>query len=192
MTAQIITFNEEEMLPACLAALTWVDEIVVVDSHSRDRTREIARARGAKVFEHDFTDFASQFNWAMEQATGDWIFVVDADEVVDAQLSQAIRDTLAGEPAYEVYQVVRDAFFLGHRMRATSWSGEALPRLFRRGCLSYRGQVHSVADSGGRPVGRLPGRILHYTYRDMGQYFRKFDLYTTHWARDAFAQGRRV
>ncbi|MDR1520511.1 MAG: glycosyltransferase family 2 protein [Planctomycetota bacterium] len=192
ITAQIIAKDEEEMLPACLASLSWADEILLVDSGSTDRTLEIARAAGCRVLTHAFEGFSAQFNWGIGQAAHPWLFIVDADEVVDPELAAAIRRLMASEPELEVYQVLRDAFFLGHRMRASSWSGEPLPRLFRKGSLTYRGLVHPVADSGGRPLGKLPGRLLHYTYRDMAQYFRKFDLYTTLWAENAQANGVRA
>ncbi|MDR1534657.1 MAG: glycosyltransferase family 2 protein [Planctomycetota bacterium] len=192
ITAQIIARNEEETLPACLAGLDWADEILLVDSFSTDRTAELARAAGGRVVQHEFADFSSQYNWGMERAAYEWIFIVDADEVVDPILGNALRRFKASEPEFEVYLVRRDAFFLGHRMRASSWSDDPLPRLFRKGCLSYRGLVHSTMDTGGRPAGRLEGRILHYSYRSLEQFFRKNSFYAGLWAADAFGRGRRA
>jgi len=192
LTVSILTKNEEEMLPAALASVAWADEIVVTDSGSTDRTVDIARAAGARVLFREFDDFSSQFNWSFEQSRNPWIMSLDADEVVDEELARSIRETLASEPEYEVYDVVRDAFVLGHRMHSTAWSHERLPRLFKKGAMVYSGLVHPIPECGGRQVGLLKGRLLHHTYRDMEQYFRKFQHYTSLWAKNQHARGRRV
>lgn len=192
VSAVILTKNEEDMLPGCLASLGWANEIVVVDSLSTDRTREIAEKAGAKFLEHRFENFSSQFNWGIEQASGPWVFMIDADEVVDEKLANQIQTLLAEKPEFEIYNVIRDAFFMGRRMRASSWSGEPLPRLFRKGSLSYEGLVHPIINMGGRKVGRLEGRLLHYTYRSIEQYFDKQRLYSMLWAKDAHSRGKRV
>jgi len=192
LTVSILTLNEEEMLPAALASVAWADEIVVTDSGSTDRTVEIAKAAGAKVLFRKFDDFSSQFNWAFEQSGNPWILSLDADEVVDGELANSIRGTLASEPKYEVYQVVRDSFVLGRRMHSTAWSHERLPRLFKKGVLVYSGLVHPTIDCGGRQAGLLKGRLLHHTYRDLEQYFQKFQHYTSLWAKNQHARGRRA
>jgi (heptosyl)LPS beta-1,4-glucosyltransferase len=192
LTVSILTLNEEEMLPAALASVAWADEIVVTDSGSTDRTTEIARAAGARVLFREFDDYSAQHNWAFEQIENPWILVLDADEAVDGELARSIRETLATEPKYEVYDLVRDAFVLGHRMRSTAWSHERLPRLFKKGVLAYRGLVHQTAEFGGRQTGLLQGRLLHHTYRDMEQFFRKFQHFTSLWAKGQHAKGRRV
>lgn len=193
LTVQILTRNEEEMLPGCLASVAWADEILVVDSFSTDRTREIAEASGARFLQHKFDNFAAQHNWGLEQATGDWILVVDADEVVDEELGASVRAVVSSERAeFEIYNVIRDAFFLGKRMRSAAWSGERIPRLFRRGGMTYSGLVHQKTETGGRPIGTLRGRLLHYTYRSMAQYFDKMRLYSDLWAENAFRNGKKV
>lgn len=192
LSVVILTKNEEEMLPACLASVDWADERLVVDSFSTDKTVDIAREAGAKVLQHVFEGFASQFNWGIEQASGEWILMLDADETVDAELAEAIRVVLSSKLQYEVYTVVRDAFFLGKRIRSRAWSGERLPRLFRKGALVYKGLVHPETDTGDRKRGELRGRILHDTYRTLEQYFEKMQLYTTLWAKDAHAAGKKV
>jgi len=192
LTVSILTKNEEEMLPAALASVAWADEIVVTDSGSTDRTVEIARAAGARVLFRKFDDFSTQFNWSFEQSRNPWIMSLDADEVVDGELARSIRETMASEPEYEVYHVLRDAFFLGRRMRSTSWSRERLPRLFKKGAMVYSGLVHPIQEYGNRRAGLLKGRLLHYTYRDLEQYFRKFQHYTSLWAENQHAKGRRV
>lgn len=193
LSALVMTRNEEEMLPGCLESLAWADEILVVDSGSADRTVDIAKAAGARVLFHEFADFSSQLNWGIGQASHDWILVIDADEVVDKRLGEAIRVVLTEEkPVYEIYNIVRDAFFLGKRMRSAAWSNERIPRLFRRGAMTYSGRVHQATETGGRPIGTLDGRLLHYSYRSVDQYFEKMRRYSDLWAKNAYAAGKRI
>ena len=103
ISAVIITRNEERRLPACLSALAFADEIVVLDSGSTDRTREIATEHGAIVSSRDFDDFPAQKNHAIEQASGDWILSVDADEIVPAELAEELLAAgFQSAPYYEL------------------------------------------------------------------------------------------
>jgi len=192
LTVSILTLNEEEMLPSTLASVAWADEILVTDSGSTDRTVEIAKAAGARVLFREFDNYSAQHNWAFEQISNPWIMVLDADEVVDDELARSIQEVLASEPKFKVYAVVRDAFVLGHRMRSTAWSNERLPRLFKKKAMYYTGMVHQIPEYGDCKVGLLKGRLLHYTYRDMEQFFQKFQHFTSLWAKDQYTKGRRV
>lgn len=188
----IITKNEEEMLPACLERLAWADEILVVDSLSNDGTVAIAEAAGAKVLSHPFEDFASQMNWSVARAAHDWILLVDADEMIPPELRDAIRGVLADPaPEYDVYNIVRDAFFMGRRMKSSTWSGERVPRLFRKGHLHYEGAVHSRTVTASPARGMLPGVMLHYSCRRIDRYFAKMELYSSLWGREMSEKGRK-
>ena len=191
VSAVVLAKNEEEMLPACLERLTWADEMLVVDSFSTDRTVELARTAGARVLQHPFVDFSSQFNWAIENAANEWVLLIDADELVTPELRDSVRRKLDGDPEFEIFSLVRDSVVFGKLMRSNAWSNEWVPRLFRKGCLVYTGQVHPKPEMGGRPVGRLEGRLLHHTYRSVDMYFQKFQLYSTLWAEKARDEGRR-
>lgn len=194
VSAVVLTYNEEELVPHTLARLLWADEILVVDSFSKDRTRELAAAAGAnvRVLTHEFRNFSEQFNWGIAQAAGDWIFMVDADELVEPALRDSVLATVRSAPGEDIFLLRRDSYVFGHRMRASSWSGEWIPRLFRRGAVEYAGEVHPDLQIGDRPTGRLDGILLHYTYRSAAKYFEKFQLYSTLWAEKAYASGRRT
>lgn len=192
VTALILTKNEEEMLPLCLERLKWADEILVVDSGSDDDTQEIARKLGARVLLHDFEGFSEQTNWGMDQSESDWVVQVDADELAARRLGESIRAVVESNPAEDIFALKRDSCVFGHHMTATSWSGEWIPRLFRRGAVRFVGKVHPDPQVNGRPVGKLDGVLMHYTYRSTTQYFEKFDLYSTLWAQKAWGQGRRT
>src|SRR6185436_2306793 len=95
LSACIVAMDEEDRLPACLDSIAFCDEIVVVDSHSRDRTREVAAARGARVIERDWPGHVAQKEFAVRQAAHDWVLCVDADERISPELRAeilALRD----------------------------------------------------------------------------------------------------
>lgn len=192
ISALVLTRNEEEMLPHCLACLKWVDEMLVVDSFSTDRTVPLAEAAGARVLVHAFEGFASQTNWGASQATGDWILQIDADELVTPELKRSVLATVASNPETDIFTMRRDSYVFGHLMGASSWSKERIPRLYRKGTLRFEGEVHPDPCLGGRPVGKLDGVLLHYPYRHVSKYFDKFQLYSTMWAEKARERGRRT
>ena len=98
LSACVITFNEEDRVGACLESLAWCDEIIVVDSHSADRTREIARQAGATVTERDWPGYTAQKNFAVRSAANDWVLCVDADERIPPPLRDEIL--LLGESGF--------------------------------------------------------------------------------------------
>lgn len=192
ISALVLTRNEEEMIPHCLACLKWVDEMLVVDSFSTDRTVELAKAAGARVLSHEFGGFASQTNWGAEQAEGDWILQVDADELVTPALRDSVLAMAASNPKTDIFTVRRDSYVFGHLMRASSWSKEYIPRFYRKGQLTFTGEVHPDPQINGRPVEKLDGVLIHYPYRNVSKYFDKFQLYSTMWAEKARERGRRT
>ncbi len=186
----MITYNEAEILPYSLPRLEWADEIIVVDSNSSDRSVEIARERGARVFTRTFTDFSDQSNWAIEKATGDWILIIDADELMTRELAESIRRTVQENPSVDVFALRIDTYLIGRMMRSTPWSKVWALRLFRRGTVRYSGAVHQDPQVGNRPVGRLDGILLHCTCRSIEKLFEKHQLYSTLWAKKARDGGR--
>mgnify|MGYP002622438396 FL=1 len=162
VSAVLITRNEEANLPACLDSLKWVDEIVVVDSASTDRTREIARDAGANVFDHtDWPGFGPQKNRAIAQATGDWVLSIDADERVSPELAAEIRRVVATADAANGYALPRLSSYCGRYMRHSGWWPDYVPRLFRRGRARFSDDlVHERLIVEG-PVGRLEGLLRH-------------------------------
>jgi glycosyltransferase involved in cell wall biosynthesis len=194
VSAVIITFNEEQDLPRTLAALDWADEILVVDSGSSDRTLAIASAvPGCRVLHRDFDGYGPQKRYAVSQAAHDWVFSVDADEVATPELAASIaRLMAAGEPPLAGYEVGRRLHFLGREFRFGRESDAPVLRLFdrRRGAFQDVA-VHERVEIEG-PAGRLAGHLIHYSYRDLDDYFAKFNAYTTAVARKMHARGKRA
>jgi hypothetical protein len=136
--ACIIARDEERRLPAALASVAFCDEVVVVDSGSRDRTVELARAAGARVIEHSWSGFGAQRNVAIDATTADWILEVDADERVTPQLRAEIESFLAAPPAgVDICALPCRDLFLGGRLGPSAKYPKYRLRLFRRGAYRH-------------------------------------------------------
>ena len=192
LSAILIVRNEERDLPECLASLKGlVDEIVVVDSHSTDRTRDIAAAAGARVIERDFAGFGPQKQFALEQATGDWVLNIDADERLTPDLAREIRAAIDGSPAVNGYLLRYANYFLGRRLRFGGHWSERHLRLFRRDRAHYAGKEIHEGITVVPPLGRLRHCVRHNSYGNVGEYLEKCNRYTGLIARDKFQRGKR-
>jgi len=186
----IPTRDEADRLPACLATCTFADEIVVVDSGSRDDTVEIARRAGATVLHHPFESHARQKNWGLAQVSHDWVLVLDADERVPPALAEEIRRALLAPADLRGWSVRRANTFLGREIRGCGWQRDWVLRLFdrRSGRFDDR-RVHERARVDG-PTGRLRAPLLHRSCRDLDEWLRKTERYATLGAEEVFAAGR--
>ncbi len=138
LSACVIVRDEEERLPACLESLRFCEEVVVVDSGSRDRTREIARAAGARVVENPWHGFAAQRNVALDHAGGNWVLEIDADERVSQALAEEIRAFLAAPPEdVRMTAIPMRDVFLGCELGPASRYPRYRHRLFRRGAFRH-------------------------------------------------------
>ena len=187
----IIAQNEQENLPRVLQSVQSIaDEIIVVDGGSTDRTAEIARDGGAKVFFRAFTNHADQKNYAASLAANEWIFLLDADEELSEGLKRSVREWKRAAPQFEVYEMSRLTWYLGAWIRHSRWYPDWQRRIYRRDKASFGGVIHSALRYGGA-VGRLPGDLLHYTIRTFPEHEAKLEKYTTAIAQEMFDQGRR-
>src|ERR1035438_10928704 len=137
LSVVIITFNEEANLARTLASVAWADEIVVVDSGSTDRPREVAESYRAKFYVEQWKGFAAQKNSALAKATGDWILSLDADEEVEPALADEIRRALAANPSVAGFWIPRKNFFLGRWIKRGGFYPDPKLRLFRRGAGQF-------------------------------------------------------
>ncbi|HEY6001206.1 MAG TPA: glycosyltransferase family 2 protein [bacterium] len=187
----VIAGNEEDRIAGCLASVAWADEIIVVDSVSADRTAEIARASGARVIVREWPGYVAQKNFALEQATGDWVLCLDADERISPRLAEGIRGVLAGDGgAFAAYRMARRTFHLGRWILHGGWYPDRKVRLVRRGRARWGGiDPHDRLEPDGA-IGDLAGDIEHYTYRDIADHLRTIDRFTTVAARELHARGR--
>ena len=184
--------NEAANLRACLESVRWAEEVVVVDSGSTDGTLEIARSIADRVLEHEYVNSAAQKNWALPRLTHRWVLIVDADERVTPALRAEIEGVLADPARADGYWIRRANHFLGRPIRSAGWQRDRVLRLFDRTKGAYEPlHVHAEVRIQGR-VTTLRERLTHDTYRDLDQYFRKFDRYTRWSAEDLKKRGVRA
>jgi glycosyltransferase involved in cell wall biosynthesis len=191
LSVAMITMNEEANLPRTLESVRFADEIVVVDSHSTDRTVEIARGFGAKVFDEDFKGHGGQKNSAIDKCSSDWILLLDADEVLSAELQTFIRVLLQTTPQFGAYWINRSNQIFGRWMRHGGYYPDRKLRLFRRGAarMTDEASPHSTPFHDG-PTGRLKGDLLHYAYPTLALYLEHMQRYSTEMARLAVTRGK--
>jgi hypothetical protein len=179
ITAIVHTLNEERNLPDCLRSLAWTDELLVVDMHSDDATREIAEQHGARVLLHERTGYVEPArNAAHDAAAGEWLAVVDADERVPEQLARDL-DAIAREDRADVVDVPTRNWLCGRWLEATGWAGDWHPRFYRRGTVTWSPRIHSMPEIRGRRL-QLPiePAILHFGHDDLHAFVRKTNTYT--------------
>jgi glycosyltransferase involved in cell wall biosynthesis len=166
----VITRNEEELIGQCLnSAAAFCDELIVVDSFSTDRTAEIARGLGARVFERPFEGYIAQKQFALEQAGGEWVFSLDADEQATWELGSEIRATLESPQAAAGYRVRRVLYHLGHYYTRGLYPDWHL-RLFRRERARFGGHEPHASVQVEGAVAKLNAPILHFSYRDVADH----------------------
>lgn len=191
ITAIIPTLNEEERIQNSLKSAQFADEIIVIDSYSTDNTVEIVKRSNAKLLQRKFDDFSSQKNYAIDQASNDWIIWIDADEVLNEELQSEIRESVENANDYVGFYIYRIFFFKGKRMRYTGTQNDKLIRLFNRKHCKYEGLVHEKIKTQGK-LGYLENKILHYSYMSYDQYVLKVNHYAGLRAKELFQKGERV
>lgn len=188
----IIACNEERDLPRCLRSVAFADErIVVVDARSADGTEALARDSGARVHVRRYDGNVEQKNFALDQATGDWVLSVDADEAVSADLREAIRNAI-GDASANAFEVDRLTWHLGRWIRHGDFHPDWQLRLFRRGRGRWGGTNPHGRVSVEGPVKRLSGSLEHYSYRDLADQVGRIQDFSRIQARELHAAGRRA
>jgi glycosyltransferase involved in cell wall biosynthesis len=197
ISATIITLNEEENIREAIESVAWADEVIVVDSGSIDKTREIAETADARVIKNAWPGFAQQKQFAAEQAQHEWIFSLDADERVSPQLSESVarlRKSAEGERA-DGYRIARRSFYQGRWIKGGGWYPDRQLRLYKksRGRWAERHIHESVRMDPDARVENLDGDILHYSVRDSAQHHRMIgERYAPLAALQMFEEGRRT
>lgn len=192
----VICCDEEANIRACLQSVAWADEIVVVDSGSRDNTVAIAREFTPRVIYHAWPGWVEQKNFALEQATYEWVLCIDADERVSPELAREIQRELerirAGDSHAVGYSMPRRTFYLGRWISHGGWYPDRKVRLFRRSLGRWAGvNPHDHVRINGAVIA-LRGDLLHYTYRDIADHLDRINRYTSVAAREMLARRQRL
>src|SRR5260370_18234992 len=164
-----ITRDEEALIGQCLKSAWFCDEKIVIDSFSTDKTVEIARALGASVVQHEFTNYVMQKQMALDRATGEWVLLMDADEQATPHLGEQIIHAVSSSDAADGYRIRRILYHLGHYYSHAIYPDTPV-RLFRRerGHIGGRDPHDKVVVEG--RVERLGHPILHFSYRDIADH----------------------
>ena len=173
LSAVLITRDAEENLDRVLRALQFCGEILVLDSGSTDRTREIALEHGASWYQRPFDGYGSQKRHAVVRARYDWILAIDSDEVLDDEAGAAVQavDWDRQNPS-QCWRLRRRPFVGQREVRFGHWNPDWVVRLFHRSHHDFSGApIHESVTPAG-PVLTLPGSLIHYSYRDLGEIVR--------------------
>ena len=191
ISVYMITRDNERTVERALASVTWVDEIVVVDSFSTDKTPEICRRFTDRVIQRPWPGFREQYQHAADLTTHPWVMFIDADEEVSPKLADEIRSVVKeGGKGFDGFILYRRTTYLGRWIRHGAWYPDYEIRLYRREKGRWEGGLHAKIVVDGN-VSSLKHEILHYTYRDISDQIRTLDLYSRIEAEDMLKAGER-
>lgn len=196
ITVVVNTYNEEKNLGRCLSSVKdFADEIVVVDMHSTDKTTAIAKKYKAKIFQHDYTRFVELArNFALSKATGDWIFLIDADEELSAGLAEDLKKIASGDTA-DFVEIPRKNIIFNKWIRHSRWWPDFVIRFFKKGRVLFSEEIHRPPQASGRGK-RLEAReenaLIHYNFQSVSQYLERINRYTDIQADELFKAGYQV
>jgi glycosyltransferase involved in cell wall biosynthesis len=188
LSVAIITKNEEERLPECLESISFADDIIVVDSGSTDRTCEIARKFGCKVFIEEWKGYGPQKNSAVQKCKNEWVLILDADERIPEETKEKIIEILE-KPGADAYSFPRKNFFHGRWIKHCGWWPDRVIRLFKKS----KGQVNNaivheaVIVKGKTEKADTP--IIHTPIRDLNNTINKINYYSSLGAESLFLKG---
>lgn len=187
LTVIIPTFNEESYLEDALFSVAFADEIIVVDSYSTDQTPEIAKKYATKFLQRAFDNFSNQKNFALKEATGDWILFIDADERVTHSLEAEILETIQN-PEHGGYKINFPHFYMNRFLYHHS---DDVLRLVKREGAKFTGSVHEKLHCNGS-IGKLKNKMLHFTYKGLDNYIQKKESYAWFQAQQQFDKGKKA
>ncbi|MBU4212050.1 MAG: glycosyltransferase family 2 protein, partial [Verrucomicrobia bacterium] len=181
ISACLTVGNEESNIRRCLESLKWVDEIVVVDSFSKDRTVDICKEYTDRVYQHEWRGYVGQKELIKKMARHPWILFIDADEEMSPQLRDEILEEFESEcnRQYVGYEFPRKVFFLGQWITHGEWWPDIKMRLYRKAkgiCTGREPHDHVVVDG---PIKRLKGCLHHYTYDDISDQILTMNRFST-------------
>jgi len=192
LTVITTCYNEAHNMRDLLESVKWADEIMVVDSYSTDETLEIAREYTDFILQRKYTTPANQKNWAIPQATHEWILLLDADERVTSALREEVLQTIKNQEEEVAFWIGRENYFMEKRVRYSGWQNDAVIRLFKRDDCQYDNKaVHEEIETEGK-VGRLKAKLIHNTYKDMAHFLEKMRRYARLSAQDYSKKTPRV
>lgn len=194
LSVAIITLNEERNIERCIRSVQPVaDEIVVVDSYSTDKTKEICQSLGVRFLENHFVDFVQQKNFAIDRATNEYVLSLDADEALSGELQQAIV-RLKNDCHFSAYRFNRLTNYCGQWIRHSGWYPDVKLRLWKRSEGHWTGSVihESVKLNDPTSVQWIKGDILHYSYYSIEDHITQLNKFSSLSARAYHQNAKKV
>lgn len=191
ISATVITKNESDNLADCLESLTWVDEIIIVDSGSTDDTVEIAKKYTNKVYIETWRGQGAQKNRAIELAQGPWILSIDADERVPSRLATDIRKAIAANPAC-VFSVRRKNMYQDQWVRHCGWWPDWVVRVFRKDLAYFSDHIIHESIQTKLPVKKFHEAIVHHSFKSPQDFLHRAAWYAHHKAIEMHRDGRQA
>jgi len=187
----IITHNEEMRIRQCLESVKWAEEIVVVDSHSTDRTVEICREYTPRVYQRDWPGHVEQKNFALSLAGHEWALCLDADECLSTELVREIHEELSSNgDAVAGYVMSRHTHYLGRWINHGGWYPDYKLRLFKRSLGKWGGiNPHDRVLLSAGATKTLKGELLHFNYEDIASQIRTIDSFSRIFAQNMLKDG---
>ena len=191
LSVGLIVNNEERILGKTLDAIKdLADEIIIIDSGSTDSTIEIAKSKGAKVFLEEWKGFGPQKNSVIEKCSGEWILLIDADEVVSFKLKEKIKEIIE-KNENKVYEINRCSVCFGKELKYGGWSNQYATRLWKKGSVKVSDNLVHEEFLTELPKEKIKEKIYHYTYLTLSDYIARFDRYTTLGAKEYLKRGKK-
>lgn len=195
ISAVIVNYNEAKKLKKCFKSLDgFADEIVVVDLGSSDQSISVCKEFGAKVFKHELVSFVEKVrNFAISKAEGEWILVLDPDEMVSEKLKEKLKQVIS-EGQYQAVNIPRKNIFFGKWIAHTNWWPDRHIRFFKKGKVSWSDRIHSYPEVEGK-IFNLEARedlaIVHFGYNSVTEFMDRQNRYSTIEAENLFSSGVR-
>lgn len=195
ISAAVITYNEEDNIKRFLDAVNDIaDEIIVVDSYSKDKTKErCSEYPKVKFYEKDFNGYGEQKNYALDLCTQEWVLFLDADEIPDEELKYSIKKIVdSGNSGFEVFDIKLKNYLGTRLIKHGGWGKVYRERFFKNNKAKYSSdKVHEYLMTDSKK-GRLNGHINHYTYKNIHHYLTKMNNYSDMMAEKMFERGKEV
>jgi len=184
ISVTIITKNEEKNIRRCLKSIQWVDEIVIVDTFSSDRTVGICREFTKKVFQESWLGYGPQKNLCASKATNRWVLNLDADEVISSECAAEIQKLLSGQPEFSLYRFPRKNFFADRWVRYAGWYPDLISRLYDKDRVSFSESVVHESLISDEIGGVINQPIFHYSFDGMEDYIERQNRYSSLYAEE--------
>ena len=179
ISAIIITKNEEHSIRECLESISWVNEIIIVDSGSKDKTLKICKEFGAKIFVKPWLGFGFQKNTALKLAQFKWVLSIDADEIITSKLKNEIIAIVKSKFPAEAYSIPRRSFYCGKLIRFSGWQSDFVVRLFQKKfCKFSNDLVHEKVLVSGTVV-KIKSHMIHNAFENFEEVIKKINIYSS-------------